>query len=63
MKTIFSISLIFSLVYIVTWGANLVKFADCDFNSPYRCELIHGVGVVVPAASLVTVWFKDDSVK
>ena len=44
------------------WIWNLVKFVSCDFESGYRCEVIHGIGVAVPPASLVTVWFGDDGI-
>ncbi len=40
---------------------NGVKLANCDFESPYKCEAIHGIGVVVPPSSIITVWFEDDS--
>lgn len=39
---------------------NAVKLASCDFESNYKCEVIHGAGLVVPPLSLVTVWFADD---
>jgi len=43
------------------WGYNFKKITDCDFESNYKCELIHGFGVVVPPASFVTVWFDTDT--
>lgn len=42
-----------------SWIGNFVKLMDCDFESPYKCEVIHGVGIV-PAVSLITVWFDAD---
>lgn len=39
---------------------NIYKFVGCDFESAYRCEAIHGIGVAIPPASFVTVWFSDD---
>ena len=45
---------------VVAWGFNLYKLMSCDFQSPYRCEMVHGTGVFVPPASIVTVWFDDD---
>ena len=44
------------------WVWNAVKLASCDFNADYRCEVIHGVGLVLPPTSVVTVWFSDDGV-
>lgn len=40
---------------------NGVKLANCDFESPYKCEAIHVIGVVVPPSAFITVWFADDS--
>jgi len=34
---------------VLGWGMNIYKFVnDCDFASPYKCELVRGVGTVVP---------------
>jgi len=30
----------------IGWGMNLYKLASCDFNAPYKAEVIHGVGLV-----------------
>jgi len=46
---------------VVPWVWNGVKFLSCDFKSDYRCEVIHGVGVFIPPASMTTVWFDGDS--
>lgn len=42
------------------WLINGYKFINCDFEASYRCEIIHGLGVVMPPASLFTVWFGHD---
>lgn len=47
------------LVFAVCWVANVVRLIGCDFNAPYKGEIIHAVGVVVPPAAVVTVWFGD----
>lgn len=50
--------IIFFLV-IGSWVKNFTKFTNCDFQSPYKCEVIHGAGII-PAISVVTVWFNSD---
>lgn len=40
---------------------NAYDLSQCDFESPYRCEVIHGVGVALPPTSLVTMWFDNDA--
>ena len=50
----------FSLFLFVAgcWIGNLYKLTQCDFEKPYKCEIIHAVGII-PVASIVTVWFED----
>ena len=45
---------------IVAWFWNAAKIASCDFESNYKCEVIHGIGIIVPPLSVITVWFGDD---
>lgn len=40
---------------------NFIKLVGCDFESDYKCEVIHGIGAVIPPAAFVTVWFASDS--
>lgn len=35
------------------WGINLVKFANSDFEAPYKSEVIRGVGVFIPPVGIV----------
>ncbi len=48
------------LFWLVSYSWNAVKLVSCDFASPYKCEVVHGVGVIAPPLSVVTVWFDDD---
>lgn len=48
------------LFMIICWGINLVKFAHCDFEYNYRCEITHGLGVAAPPMSTITAWFDTD---
>ena len=49
------------LYCIGAWLANAVKLAECDFGPDYRCEIIHGIGVIVPPLSSVTAWVGGDA--
>jgi len=51
--------IIFALL-VTPWIWNGFKFANCDFESNYKCEVIHGAGVFIPPAAYITVWFDDD---
>jgi len=52
--------LIILLILFTPYIWNAVKFVSCDFKSNYRCEVIHGIGIFMPPASYITVWFADD---
>ena len=44
------------LFFAVCWIVNLVKLLRCDFDAPYREEIIHAIGLVVAPASIITCW-------
>lgn len=56
----FAIPVILMLLTVAVWGTNVYKLTQCDFQAPYKCEAIHGVGLVPPLA-FVTVWFDHDT--
>jgi len=37
------------------WIGNVVKLTRCDFEAPYKGEIIHAVGLI-PHLSIITVW-------
>ena len=47
-------------IIVTPWIWNAAKLASCDFKSDYKCEVVHIIGVVIPPAAYVTVWFDDD---
>jgi len=49
-----------ALVVPVSWLGNAYYLTQCDFESDYKCEIVHGVGVVVPVAAPITVWSSTD---
>ena len=52
--------LIIFVIAVTPWIWNGVKFIGCDFEADYKCEAIHGVGVVIPPAAFITAWFDGD---
>jgi len=56
------LGMIFGLIALACapYIVNAYKFAGCDFDADYKCEAIHGVGIIVPPAAFVTVWFSSD---
>ncbi len=53
--------LVIFLLAVTPWVFNAFKFANCDFESDYKCEIIHGAGVFIPPSSFITVWFDTDT--
>ena len=53
--------LIITVLAITPYCWNGYKLANCDFKSDYKCEIIHGIGVVIPPSALITVWFDADN--
>ena len=62
MRFIIFIPFILGIIGVIAFVANAIKLSECDFVAPYRCEAIHGIGLLPPAA-IVTVWFDSDKVK
>ena len=40
---------------IVGWIKNVIKLSDCDFQSPYKAEIIHAAGLI-PPVGMITGW-------
>lgn len=55
MRTILIIQIVIVLVIGTGWVKNLVKLAHCDFEAPYKAEVVHAVGIV-PPVGMVTGW-------
>lgn len=50
------------IVFLLSiYCVNAYKFTECDFESNYKCEVIHDVGIFVPPAAIFTVWFDTDN--
>ena len=39
----------------IGWAKNLIKLSRCDFEAPYKAEIIHTVGII-PPVGMVTGW-------
>lgn len=44
------------LLVLAGWTMNLVKLIQCDFESPYKAEVIHTAGVFIPFVGAITGW-------
>lgn len=43
--------------FLASYITNLVKLFKCDFESPWKDEVIHLLGVLIPPVSYITAWF------
>jgi len=55
MKTILILQLIFALVFGIGWIMNLIRLINCDFDAPYKAEVIYVIGTFTPTC-IVTGW-------
>jgi len=59
--------LLFQLIILLLigtgWVKNLIKLSECDFESPYKAEVIRTVGIL-PPVGMVVGWIDiEDGVK
>ena len=59
MKTVITLQLTIVLLLSTTYVVNAYKLMQCDFESPYKEEIIYGIGAVTPF-SIVTVWYNKE---
>ncbi len=62
MKNIILLQLLLLIWVFASWSTNLYKLVNCDWEAPYKEEIIHGIGVPVVPVSFVTCWldFTED---
>lgn len=42
-----------NILMITGWVKNVIKLTDCDFNAPYKTEVIRVVGILPPVGGIV----------
>lgn len=50
------IVIILILAGVIGYGMNFIKIFKCDFQSPYKCEIIRIGGFFVPIIGAVAGW-------
>ena len=55
MKGLIIIPVVIVFVVGVGWVKNIIKLADCDFEAPYKAEVIHAIGIFPPVGA-ITGW-------
>lgn len=44
------------ILVITGWFRNIYKLTQCDFEAPYKAEVVHSVGTVIPVVGAVAGW-------
>jgi len=55
-KDFYAIELVFIVLWLVIaigWSVNLYKLVTCDFEAPYKAEIIRGIGLIPPVGAIV----------
>jgi len=55
MKKLIITQIIIVLIIGTGWIKNIIKLSECDFESPYKAEVIHGIGII-PPIGMITGW-------
>ena len=42
-----------TIVCATGWVKNLIKLSNCDFESPYKAEVVHTVGLIPIVGAVV----------
>ena len=45
------------VLMLVAYIVNIIKFVNNDFEAPYKSEIVNGIGIFLPPAAVITVWF------
>ena len=46
---------LFLIIVGTGWVKNIIKLTECDFEAPYKAEVVHVIGVV-PVVGAITGW-------
>jgi hypothetical protein len=55
LKDMMLVYLIIIIIVGIGWVKNIIKLTECDFEAPYKAEIIHGIGLI-PPVGMVTGW-------
>lgn len=44
---------VFYFACILGWIVNAARTTSCDYVAPYKCEVVRGLGVVVPPVGAI----------
>jgi hypothetical protein len=54
----FLVMIMLGLCSALGWGMNIYKFASCDFQEPYKAEIVRGIGIPFAPMGAVVGYFR-----
>ena len=54
-KLVIAIQLTLIIIIGTGWVKNIIKLTECDFEAPFKAEVIHAIGVI-PPVGMITGW-------
>ena len=55
MRTLIAVNVALFIIIGTGWVKNIIKLSNCDFEAPYKAEVIHAIGIIPPVGA-VTGW-------
>ena len=55
MKGLLILPVVLVIVVSAGWVQNIIKLTECDFEAPYKAEIIHSIGIL-PPVGMITGW-------
>ena len=47
------LQIVLALAIGTGWVKNIIKLSNCDFEAPYKAEVIHAIGIIPPVGAIV----------
>lgn len=60
MNVLIVLSIVTIILGTVGWGLNIVKLCQCDFEAPYKAEVVRAIGIPIPLVGAVAGWCDID---
>lgn len=54
-KNIIILQIVIAFVIGFGWVKNIIKLTECDFEAPYKAEVVHAAGLIPPIGA-ITGW-------
>ena len=53
MKIMPLIWLCIALLFGTGWVKNIIKLSECDFEAPYKCEVMYSIGLIPTFGAII----------